>query len=139
MTHPVKRGRSKTEFIINDIVECLDIAVCDTSEESASSIFRGNNADAYDDLHALDTSDQLLIGEEPHKSVHGKKPRTSLRDPRPHFVFADSTGPPGFLALTEMYFQCSWPTKPPTPAMVLIKNRSSLRNLTMKYGTIAIQ
>lgn len=139
MPHPFKRGSSKTKSIINDIVECSDTAVCDSSEESASSIFRGNNADAHDDLHALDPSDQLLIGKELHKSVHGNKPRTSLRAQQPHFVFADSAGPPGFLALTEMYFQCSWPAIPPTPAIVLMKNRSSLRNLTMKYGTIAIQ
>lgn len=67
MTHPVKRGRSKTEFIINDIVDCLDIAVCDTSEGSVSSIFRGNDADAYYDLHALDLSGQLLIRKELQK------------------------------------------------------------------------
>lgn len=139
MPHPFKRGRGKTKSIINDGVECSDIGVCVTSAGSPSSNFRGNNADFHDDIKALDLSDQLRVEKELHKSVFGDKFQTSLHDPQPHFVFADFTGPPGFLALTEMYFQCSWPTKPPTPAMVLMKNRSSLSNLTMKYGTIAIQ
>lgn len=91
-----------------------------------------------DDVDAMDLSgDCELVNI--HKVVLGDKVHSSPRDLPPHFDFADSMGPPGFLALTEIYFQCSWPAIPPTPAMVLMKNRSSLRNLTIKYGTIAIQ